>query len=71
MPKITHEHVKKIIMNMNYNDDIGDLQDYILQQEKQDKLLELYRLGYSGSILSFIAYRDKIKTLEKELKQND
>jgi len=44
--------------------------NYIKQQEKVNELLDLYRLGYSGSILSFIAYRDKIKKLEKELKTN-
>ena len=67
MIKITHEEIKKVVMSLEYNSKIGYIQNYILQQEKQDELLELYRLGYSGSILSFIAYRDKIKELEKEL----
>jgi len=41
MSKITHEHMKAIIdFNSEYYEEIID---YITQQEKREKLLELYR----------------------------
>jgi len=64
---ITNEEVRNAIMKLNYDENVGIIQDYVIQQEKFNKLLQLYRLGYSGSILSFVAYRDEIKKMEREL----
>ena len=40
---ITHEQARRAVRLLNYDDNTSLLQDYIIQQAKKDKLLELYK----------------------------
>jgi hypothetical protein len=72
---ITHEEAREIIEYENANQEVftdkqlDKLRSYFIQQEKKDKLLELYRdlINQDDRLNTLRIYR-KIQALEEELK---
>ncbi len=74
--KITHENIKKVVSRTYnalvyyFNDDNAleferEIQDYIKQQERDSKLLELYKQAYDKSnaeVLKMFTYEQDEKT---------
>ena len=82
MKQITHERAYQCVQNIEPKKDIeyhrvlkwvskneiDTLKDYITQQEKKDKLLELYQSLYYQKCIDFRITKQNIKSLEEELK---
>jgi len=74
---ITHEQARECFNQLGmdtYDIDTETLNKYIIQQEKKDELLELYRDYKKVSLIPHMAYLElqtlnKIEELETELKE--